>query len=99
MHIIDTLETATAFGVRTRPEIDVTGDLAARFVFDPYRAQSIQAIIDDWVPLALLMNNLNRSMGHPDAYPFVLTPHVIDKLGFIHCIIADARATGAQAPR
>ena len=41
MHIIDTLETATAFGVRTRPEVDVTGDLAARFVFDPYRAESI----------------------------------------------------------
>ena len=45
------------------------------------------------------MNNLNRSMGHPDAYPFVLTPHVIEKLGFVHRIVADARATGAQAPR
>jgi hypothetical protein len=94
MHIIDTLETATAFGVRTRPEVDPTGDLTARFVFDPYAAEDIHTIVDNWVPLALLMNNLNRSMGHPDAYPFVLTPEVIEKLGFVHRLIAAARANG-----
>ena len=91
LHIIDTLETATAFGVRTRPEVDATGDLSARFVFDPYAAEDIHTIVDNWVPLALLMNNLNRSMGHPDAYPFVLTPQVIEKLGFVHRLIAAAR--------
>ena len=76
-----------------------TGDLAARFAFDPYRDRepSRRSSID-WVPLALLMNNLNRSMGHPDAYPFVLTPHVIEKLGFVHRIVRNARATAPQAP-
>jgi hypothetical protein len=91
MHILDTLETATAFGVRTRPEVDPTGDLSARFGFDPYAAESIQTIVDNWIPLALLMNNLNRSMGHPDAYPFVLTPEVIEKLDFVHRLVAAAR--------
>jgi hypothetical protein len=91
MHIIDTLETAVAFGVRTRPEVDETGDLAARFTFDPYAAENIQLVIDHWIPLALLLNNLNRSMGHPDAYPFVLTPQVIEKLGFVHRLVRNAR--------
>lgn len=91
LHIIDTVEMATAFGVRTRPEVDETGDIAARFAFDPYRADDIQKVIDHWIPLALLMNNLNRAMGHPDAYPFVLTPPVIEKLGFVQRIVAGAR--------
>lgn len=91
MHIVDTLETAAAFGVRTRPEVDATGDLTARIVFDSYAADSIQTVIDNWIPLALLMNNLNRSMGHADAYPFVLTPQVVEKLGFVHRLVGASR--------
>lgn len=92
LHIIDTIETASAFGVRTRPEVDPTGDLGARFAFDPYETDTIETVIEHWIPLALLMNNLNRSMGHPDAYPFVLTPNVIEKLSFVHRLIRRARA-------
>jgi len=39
------------------------------------------------VPLALLLNNLNRAMGHADAYPFVLTPAIVEKLGFVHALV------------
>jgi len=39
------------------------------------------------VPLASMLNNLNRAMGHPDAYPFVLTPEVIEKLSYIHQLV------------
>ena len=35
-------------------------------------------------------NNLNRAVGQHDAYPFVLTPEVIEKLGFIAKIIRAA---------
>jgi len=37
-----------------------------------------------------VMNNLNRGMGLPDAYPFVLSPPAIEKLRFIHQVIAGA---------
>jgi hypothetical protein len=47
----------------------------------------MQTIVDNWVPLAAMLNNLNRAMGHPDAYPFILTPQVIDKLGFVHALV------------
>ena len=30
------------------------------------------------------MNSVNRAMGMRDLYPFVLSPAVIRKLGFIH---------------
>lgn len=91
MHIIDTVETAAAFGVHTRPDVDRTGDLAARFAFDPYQAVNFRQIVDHWIPLALLMNNLNRAMGHPDAYPFVLTEPIIGKLAFVHELVHPAR--------
>ncbi len=33
------------------------------------------------------MNSLNRSMGQPDLYPFVIAPKVIEKLGFVHKVV------------
>ena len=41
-------------------------------------------IIDAWLPLTFAVNSINRSMGQPDLYPFVLAPPVIGKLSFIH---------------
>jgi len=37
------------------------------------------------------MNELNRSMGMSDAYPFHLTPAVRGKLHFVHLAILKAR--------
>jgi hypothetical protein len=37
--------------------------------------------------LTFVLNNLNRSMGLQDAYPFVLPPPAVDKLRFIHELI------------
>jgi hypothetical protein len=41
-------------------------------------------IINSWLPLTFAVNSINRSMGQPDLYPFVLTPAVISKLAFVH---------------
>ena len=86
LHIIDTVEMAAAFGVRARPK---AGDqsLAVDTNFTPYKQGEFSTIADHWVPLALLLNNLNRAMGHPDAYPFVLTPKVVEKLSFVHDLV------------
>ena len=51
-----------------------------------------------WVPLASLLNNLNRAVGQHDAYPFVLTPPVIGKLGFIQRLVHDAGRTQWTVP-
>jgi hypothetical protein len=91
LHVTDTTEMAAAFGVRLRPRVEHGGELAAAITFDPYTATSVEAIVENWVPLSILLNNLNRAMGLVDAYPFVLTGPVVDKLGFIHRLVHQAR--------
>jgi hypothetical protein len=41
-------------------------------------------MISDWFPLTYVLNNLNRGLGLPDGYPFVLSAPAIDKLRFVH---------------
>jgi len=41
-----------------------------------------------WFPLTYVLNSLNRSLGQPDGYPFTLASPVIDKLRFVHRVIA-----------
>ncbi len=92
LHIIDTVEMADAFGVRARPR---TGDETLALppvTFDPYLEPDMAAIIEHWIPLTLLLNNLNRAVGQADAYPFVLTPQVIEKLAFINTLVHQAPA-------
>lgn len=87
-HMVDALDTADAFGLRTSP--DVEADIPAielKRTFDSYRAGSAQALIRAWVPLTLAINSINRSMGQPDLYPFVLSEPVIAKLHYIHGLI------------
>jgi hypothetical protein len=90
-HMIDTLETAQAFGLSLRPRVANGGELAAKFNFDPHQA-AIEPIIDAWVSLTVAANSINRSMGLPDLYPFVLAPAIVTKLTFVHdCIRATPR--------
>jgi hypothetical protein len=86
LHIVDTLDTGTAFGLKVRPPI-AGQDLATELDFDPYGPGDIQQLVDAWLPLVFAVNSLNRSMGQPDLYPFVLTPGVVRKLGFIHDLV------------
>lgn len=97
IHIVDTLEMLAASGMTVRPKVDKTGDFAAKVNFDPYRAETIEQIIDAWFPYVFAINNVNRAMGARDLYPFVLSPAVIRKLGFIHDLVRD-RARAGQEP-
>ncbi|HSX76242.1 MAG TPA: putative zinc-binding metallopeptidase, partial [Shinella sp.] len=36
------------------------------------------------------MNAIQRSMGQPDNYPFVLPPPVVEKLDFINGLVRNA---------
>lgn len=87
LHIVDTLETARSFGIRVRPRIREGAELKAEVDFDPYRADDMDDIIDVWLPMTYAMNSLNRSMGQPDLYPFILAPAVIGKLTWVHELV------------
>lgn len=84
LHIVDTLETAAAFGLRIRPKAGREPVLAMEMDFDPYCQKDFDLLIGAWLPLTYAVNSLNQSMGQPDLYPFVLSPTVMGKLRFVH---------------
>jgi hypothetical protein len=86
LHIVDTLETARSFGIRINPRT-AHGELSVVVDFDSHNAVSMNQLIDAWLPIAFAVNSLNRSMGQPDLYPFVLAPRTIVKLAFVHALI------------
>ena len=83
LHIVDALDTAAAAG------LGVAG--APPIPQDPYRAADMETLVAAWLPLAAAVNSLNRSLGQDDLYPFVLARPAIEKLGFVHDLVA-ARA-------
>ncbi len=88
LHIVDTLETADAFGVRVRPRhIAQAEALSIDVDVEPLHEKSFAPLVRAWVPLTFALNSLNRSMGLGDLYPFIITPAIIDKLAFIHHLV------------
>jgi hypothetical protein len=43
----------------------------------------LSALVAEWQQLSISLNAMNRSLGLPDPYPFVLTAAVVEKLVFI----------------
>jgi hypothetical protein len=85
LHLMDTLETAFSFGIRIQPDmIQDTIRIQASIQQDPYDMADFRQILKWWLPLTFAVNSLNRSMGHSDFYPFVISDPVVDKLEFIH---------------
>lgn len=82
LHMADALETAAACGLSLRPHRPDEPSLNANA---PGRPQaSFDRMIEGWFPLTYVLNNLNRGLGLPDSYPFVLSTLVIEKLRFVH---------------
>ena len=47
----------------------------------------LRTLLADWLPLSIALNAINRSIGRPDLYPFVLSAPVVDKLAFVDEVI------------
>ena len=89
LHMVDTLETATATGSPCgRRRGDKPGE---RIATDRLMFFDFDSLTTGWNAVTLAMNSLNRSMGMKDAYPFVLSPKVLGKLRFVHELIQRQR--------
>ncbi len=95
LHMMDTLDTALSFGMRA-------GDVELEFrpftraaLYDPNDplADEFLQFVNAWIELAAMLNELARSMGQKDLYPFVLPAAVIGKLQFIHRVVQAASPT------
>ena len=97
LHIVDSLETATAFGLEVHPDIANQPGMQASPSLDPHAPGHFGALIAEWLPLTYAMNAMNRSMGLNDLYPFILSPKVVQKLAFIHKLVHLPRKQAALA--
>lgn len=86
LHIMDTLATAYSFGLRVAPRSDDDQALTTVIDQDPYHTPDFNQIYALWLPLTVAVNSINRSMGQPDLYPFVIPPPVVKKLKYIHTV-------------
>ena len=98
LHIVDTLETANAFGVRIAPASTRRARISPSSTSTPMSVGSIDQIVDAWAPFVVAMNSVNRAMGRPDLYPFVIAPAVVEKLRFIHDLVRGAAQSATSAP-
>ena len=90
LHMIDALDTAAVHRIEPRPgRFGGTGAWPLR-PFDVYGTESFDALIKRWVPLTIALNDINRSMGHADFYPFVIPEMAVTKLAFVHRVIRQA---------
>ena len=93
LHMADTADTAMSFGVDAT-NVELTSDLFT--LDDLWQPEDPDAgkfldFINGWVLLTNVLNELSRSMGQPDYYPFVLPRVAVGKLQFIHRVITQQR--------
>ena len=98
LHMIDTLDTALSFGLsaaNVELEMEPFGRDALHWP-DVTDADQFLAIVNDWTRLTGVLNEMSRSMGQPDFYPFVLPRDVVGKLQFIHSVVQRAANSSAN---
>jgi hypothetical protein len=92
LHMVDTLGSARAYGVSLRPKPEGRAAepavSARKLDFDDF-----DDLLSGWIPLTLALNGMNRSMGFPDPYPFILSEQAILKLRFVHEVIENWNAS------
>jgi hypothetical protein len=83
LHMSDALETAQSVGLQIKPRRADEPSLS-RLSKPPVPGNSaFDQMIQAWLSLTYVLNNLTRGLGLPDSYPFVLSTRVIDKLRFV----------------
>jgi hypothetical protein len=89
--MMDAVDTALGFGMSAR-EMDFDYQpFPPETLFDPEHTggTAFLSFVNAWIELAGMLNELSRSMGQPDFYPFVVPAAVITKLHFIHLVIQE----------
>jgi hypothetical protein len=97
LHIVDTLGTARSYGLVLRPK-PVGGEALPEIKTRRVHFDDFEDLTSAWLPLSTALNGLNRSMGLPDVYPFVLSPRALQKLRFVHRVVDACASAGEPAP-
>ncbi len=93
LHIVDSLDTALGFGLRGEDVEAAVEPFSVNDLYDPAEpdAQRVVLLVNSWVQLTMVLNELARSMGQHDFYPFVMSRPVLRKVHFIQLIVKECR--------
>ncbi len=97
LHMVDTLETANDFELSISNQRVENPLVKYDHIDSAYKAISFTQLFDDWCRVTKAVNAINRSMGHDDAYPFVISITTLNKLRFVHNVIKNAGVQKAEA--
>ncbi|WP_411886793.1 putative zinc-binding metallopeptidase [Polaromonas sp. YR568] len=89
LHMRDAIDTALSFGLSVdRFDLEFTPfTLDALHQPDHPEAEQFLSFLNHWTRLTTMLNEMSRSMGQPDFYPFVLPRDAVGKLHFIHLLV------------
>ena len=89
LHMCDTLDTATSFGLTVNAQLLEFTPFTPDALYDANNetASDFLTFLNEWTGLTVLLNEMSRSMGQLDFYPFVLPKQVVTKLHFVHLVI------------
>jgi len=99
LHMRDTLDTARSFGLDgERVELSYERFDSATPGMGQHPADFL-SLINSWMELTGVLNELSRSIGVADFYPFVLSEPAVAKLHLVHRVVMSAAASAsATAP-
>ena len=93
LHVVDSLGTALGFGLDA-DDLEahaVPFTRADLYAPDDPDADRFLGLLNGWIEMTMVLNELARSMGQPDFYPFVMSRPVVAKLQFVQLVVRDAR--------
>lgn len=65
-------------------------ETAASYQLTQPVTDDFDAALDEWSRFSVALNEVNRALGLADAYPFVISQPVADKLRFVHGVVKNA---------
>ncbi len=99
LHMRDTIDTALSFGLAADSSLLEFTPFTLDALYQPEHAEAQHFLdfVNDWTQLTTLLNEMSRSMGQPDFYPFILPREVVAKLHFIHLLVTSASCLSEDA--
>ena len=93
LHLVDSINTALGFGL-TGDDIELDVEpYRLEDLYDPEDrdAERTLSMVNAWLELVTALNEMARSMGQQDFYPFVMSRPVLRKLHFIQLVVKSER--------
>lgn len=96
LHLVDSLNTALGFGLSGDDIEAEIEPFTPDDLYDPADpdAARVLSLFNSWAELVTALNELARSMGQPDFYPFIMSRPVLRKLHFIQLVVKAERDAG-----